>query len=245
MLMPSALSCSAPGAPASNPVRPKLISFTPYQPHQRSQNMAVDLTSSCRTLQAILGSAAPQSHSTPPQKHSRVPGQCALRNVWPPATQQTQYDQVTKDDGAAAQVPSMKKRKRCEFEIREDEDMMDASEEKENHLHAFSTPKRQRCAPLLMPLGLSAQDFQNLQVPTDVAWQDQDSTMAAYDPANDDPEDWTTNGDRVSDPSEPSSGSARLRLLLITTNKDRQNRRWWRRSWRSSNYQSANGTIAP
>ena len=197
MLLPSALSCSAPGAPASRPVRPKLTSLTPYQPHQRSQNTAVDLTSSCRALQAILGSVAPQSHSTPPQKHSRAPSPSVLRYVWSLATRQTRYDQVTEDGRKAPQTTSTKKRKRCEFEIREDEDMMDTPEEKENNLHGFSTPKRQRCAPLFMPLGLSAQDFQNLQTPTDVAWQDQDSTMAAYDPANNDPEDWTTDDDRA------------------------------------------------
>lgn len=53
--------------------------------------------------------------------------------------------------------------------------MPDTSEEKENFERIYLTPKRHRKAPLLMPLGLSAEDFNALDNPS--ADQDEQVTL--------------------------------------------------------------------
>jgi hypothetical protein len=91
--------------------------------------------------------------------------------------------------------------------------MPDASEEKENFERIYVTPKRLRKAPLLMPLGLSAEDFEALDEPSTVPAAsntevslpprappqlrashdcDEDSSWSCDEFGN-----WTTNDDRL------------------------------------------------
>ena len=70
--------------------------------------------------------------------------------------------------------------------------MPDTSEEKENFERIYLTPKRHRKTPVLMPLGLSAEDFDALEDPS----VDQDEQISLPPPgpqagdSNDD-ESWT------------------------------------------------------
>lgn len=168
MLLPSALPCNVHHTPFSQPNRPKLTSPAPYRPAQHPATAATSLLASCRALQAILGhapapaAALPSSRLAPSTRRHQSRAQSGLRNEW-------YGDTDTKDSpsppGPAHCPPrGLHKRRRNEFE--EDQDMPDRPEEKENFESIYVTPKRHRKAPLLIPLGLSAEDFNALEDPS-------------------------------------------------------------------------------
>jgi hypothetical protein len=212
MLLPSALPCDTQTTHIYKPVRPKLASSAPYRPVQQAQNAAANLIASCRALQAILGNApVPARLHTPPP--SRRPfqhsPQTALRKEWRATSP---IGQSTSKLEALNYAPprGLNKRRRNEFE---DDDMPDTSEEKENFERIYVTPKRLRKAPLLMPLGLSAEDFEALGEPstvpaarnTEVSLPPRGSPQprASHDHDEDSPRscdefgNWTTDDDRL------------------------------------------------
>jgi hypothetical protein len=167
MLLPSPLPCDTQTAHISKLVRPKLASSTPYRPVQQAQNAAASLIASCRALQAILGNAPvpARPHTPPPSRRpSQDSPQTTLCKEWRPTTP---TGKSTNKLEALNHAPprGLNKRRRNEFE---DEEMPDTSEEKENFERIYVTPKRLRKAPLLMPLGLSAEDFEALDEPSTV-----------------------------------------------------------------------------
>ena len=148
MLLPSAFSCDGGGLqPQSRPQRPKLPSFSAYQPQLSINTRPKPLSSSCRALQAILGGAGTIQHTTPNPPRE-------LGNPFAtPGSSRAQRLNETQPHRSA------NKRRRSEFE----EDII--MEECQRTPEPIRTPKRRRRIPLTMPLGLSADDFRALETP--------------------------------------------------------------------------------
>ena len=150
MLLPSAFSCDGGLQPQSRPQRPKLPSFTAYQPQYSTSARPSPLSSSCRALQAILGAPGAISRSAPnPSRELDNPFELPEAMLAPKKLQQPP-------------PRSANKRRRSEFE----EDMpSDILMGDCRTPESIRTPKRRRNVPLSMPLGLSADDFRALETP--------------------------------------------------------------------------------
>lgn len=158
MLLPSAFACDGGAQPQTRPQRPKLPSFSAYQPQQTTIPQSNPLSSSCRALHAILGAPSIISHThtstpkSPPQLANpfgprELPS--AQRNIPPPPR-------------------SANKRRRSEFEEDLPAQTRDVEmEDCQRTPQPIRTPKRRRKIPLSMPLGLSADDFRALETPVE------------------------------------------------------------------------------
>ncbi|KAI1617497.1 hypothetical protein EDD37DRAFT_223258 [Exophiala viscosa] len=198
MLLPSAFSCDGGQHPDARPQRPKLPSFTSYQPQHSIQARPSPLSSSCRALQAVLG--GPSSTQLPA---------AVLPREWQDPFKIP--DQSTPAPVILLPPPrSSKKRRRSYFE--QDAAPQEFSDTLMENCpqtpQPIRTPKRRRKIPLSIPMGLSADDFRALDTPPEEkadfnmpvmspvnTYSDRDSAYGAS-PSLDDP-DWTIDDDRM------------------------------------------------
>ncbi len=221
MLLPSALSlpCDAQthATASSKPMRSRLSASTAYQPVHHAPSAATSLLASCRALQAILGSAPmvtpiphKSAHLQPPSQPKRedhASRQSALRNEWQSSLSFSHGNSDSFNKAKNPPVRGRNKRRRGEYqEPDEDQDMLDtAIDDKENFECIYVTPKRHRKAPLNMPLGLSADDFNALEDPEThnerhlvVSLPELAHTeSSSFSSSDDDTTDWTPNDDRL------------------------------------------------
>lgn len=194
MLLPSALPCE-PFLPLSQPTRQILTLQRSIHP----QLMTNPLLASCRALQSILGNAPALScqsikHSSSPQRKAH-----STRNPLQPCAHNAK---VRKTSPLKPPAPrGLKKRRRDEFEADSDDEMVTRPSEVGKCQAPFLTPKRPRLAPLAMPLGLSAADFQFLESPnTPPVELDMPSFEINVDADADAPsnsDDWSAADDRA------------------------------------------------
>jgi hypothetical protein len=153
MLLPSAFPCEC-AMTQMRPQRPKRVSMSSYQPQTQTQPQAqvaqarAGLIASCRALHSMLGASlsSPQLLLRTPKKELRNPFEASFAV-----------------SGQLSRTPphprGANKRGRDTFEDCKE----NSSPENQK---TYSTPKRQRRIPLAMPLGLSAADFQALEMPS-------------------------------------------------------------------------------
>lgn len=191
MLLPSAFSCDGAAPQGSRPQRPRLQSFGAYQPkpqprqllHPHSQYTQQarpsPLSSSCRALQAILGTP---SGSTTPQSSSAAP-QNSARRLSDPFALAEPTQPVTVAPRQVQPHRSANKRRRSEFE-RDliPSDPSDVQMDECPSPQPLRTPKRRRRIPLAMPLGLCADDFRALETPDEAKEEEPELGMPSMSP---------------------------------------------------------------
>ncbi|KIW97000.1 uncharacterized protein Z519_02391 [Cladophialophora bantiana CBS 173.52] len=198
MLLPSAFSCDGALQPQSRPQRPKLPSFSAYDPRYSTNARPSPLSSSCRALQAILGAPGAIQHTRSDQPLELGNPFAPLEEPTPPRETQTQPRRANK-------------RRRSDFE----QDMIPQSSRDvlmgdcQRTPQQIRTPKRRRKVPLSMPMGLSAEDFRALETPVEegvdldmpmisphnLIPSDQDSAYGSSPPVED--AEWTEDDDRI------------------------------------------------
>ncbi|EXJ80336.1 hypothetical protein A1O1_08480 [Capronia coronata CBS 617.96] len=179
MLLPSAFSCEGPGSRNLIPQRPKLPSFGAFLPQQQSSHSVYHarprpspLSSSCRALQAILG--------TPSVTIPQPAAQDSRRKLSDPFVVQGREQ----EHPFTFTVPSrprqihrnVKKRRRSEFErdSTPSESLDIQMDECPPSPRAVRTPKRRRRIPLSVPMGLCADDFRALETPFEEKGREQE-----------------------------------------------------------------------
>ncbi|MCJ1434079.1 hypothetical protein MMC27_003445 [Xylographa pallens] len=137
MLLPSAIPCEA----RARPLLQRALPFSPPLSPPPSSQFSSGIFSTCRALQSLIGVQAPPSRPTQPSRLRSIPTKIEKRR--PPR--------------------GVNKRRRGA----NDDGTLDAAEDQENTYagsrDGYSTPKRQRLAPLSIPLGLERRDFFALQ----------------------------------------------------------------------------------
>jgi len=194
MLLPSALCDGGGLQPQSRPQRPKLPSFSAYQPLPTTSARPNPLSSSCRALQTILGASGTTQHSNPnPARSLENPFALPSETI---ASKETQQRPTHR---------SANKRRRSEFEEDIGSDIL--MEDCQRTPEPTRTPKRRRKAPLSMPLGLSVDDFRALETPVEEIdlempmasphgrLSDNDSAYGSSPSPGE--EDWTEIDDRI------------------------------------------------
>ncbi|KAL9108928.1 MAG: hypothetical protein Q9227_006324 [Pyrenula ochraceoflavens] len=159
MLLPSALPCEALRTSSPAVIKSRQPTSTTSYPTQPT------IASSCRALQSILGTPFPLSLPSSRTNQSN-------RNHPPPATASLPDQNAFKIIKSTSKPPQTAAHKRARSEYESSDEEMTYDSEKENHhpniphgSDAPSTPKRQRRAPLALPLGLSQSDFDALETP--------------------------------------------------------------------------------
>jgi hypothetical protein len=211
MLLPSAFSCDGGGPQLqSRAQRPKLPSFSAYQPHLSVNARPGPLSSSCRTLQAILG--APSANQQPVPHSSLQLGR---------ALELPQQSQTRKDTQQQPVNRKANKRRRSEFEQDMSRDVL--MEDCPRTPEPVRTPKRRRRIPLSMPLGLSADDFRALDAPTEEVELDMPLNSPSGRQSDDDSAYWSSPSPEDGDWTETDD-----RMLVETIlEKFRLSRREW------------------
>lgn len=173
MLLPSAIPLPCDAHSSKRVAHPNLITSTAYPPIQPALSAANGLLASCRALQAILASV-PASAQTRPQCKAHIhasappPPETAARNEWHPFGHATYNPKII-----TLQTPPRGHHKRRRDEFEEDRDqspnvIINVSDPTSPSSHAhiiYTTPKRHCKAPLLLPLGLTASDYDSLSSP--------------------------------------------------------------------------------
>lgn len=148
MLLPSALPCDPRKYSArSRFAASRLFSPTP-PPSDDGFSASSGLLGTCRALQSLLNNVSP----SPSPRRTRPERLQSPLHVKPPT--RTQPQRVVKRPSTPPR--GLNKRRRDSYEDG-DTEMADVSPRDQ-----FSTPKRQRCAPLDLPLGLETSDFNSL-----------------------------------------------------------------------------------
>lgn len=176
MLLPSALSCDS-----SHPktrYQASLFASPPLSPQSTTTSTTItSIYSTCRALQSML--TTPNQLPSPPTTHSEAPVKLRLRARKPESNENgslTPRRKITKRERPAQAPRGANKRRRAVDDEMDrntfgngnmDDDSSCGSDDENANTNipaGPSTPKRQRIAPEVLPMGLERGDFHSLHL---------------------------------------------------------------------------------